>query len=91
MTDGIGVRLITLDEVSDRVPFSKVHIYRLIGRGEFPGQIEVGPQRVAWIESEVDDWIADRMRRRAGIGTGAVLRKELAAWAAKARHTCRDA
>ena len=65
MKQGKGVRLITLDEVRSRVPYSKVHLYRLMSSGDFPKQVKIGPARVAWVEQEIDDWIAERLRRRA--------------------------
>lgn len=88
MSEGEGVRLITLGEVRDRVPYSKVHIYRLMERGEFPQSVEVGPQRVAWVESEIDEWIAERLRRRDfGEETDTmVARRALAKEAAATQH-----
>ncbi len=56
-------KLITLEEVTDRIPFSSGHIYRLIRREEFPKQVKVGSQRVAWLECEVDAWIQERIKR----------------------------
>lgn len=64
MFQGKGARLVTLGEVLNRIPYSKVHVYRLMASGEFPKQVEVGPQRVAWVEQEVDDWIAERVNCR---------------------------
>jgi predicted DNA-binding transcriptional regulator AlpA len=31
-------------------------------RGDFPSRIQVSPQAVGWLESEVDHWIASRAR-----------------------------
>lgn len=59
-------RLLTMGEVRERVPFSKVHIYRLIDRGDFPRQIRLTERRVAWIESEIHAWISERLARRQG-------------------------
>jgi len=89
MSNTTSVRLITLDEVIDRVPYSKVHIYRLMEQGVFPRAVPVGTQRVAWVEKEIDDWIATRIRDRETniFGDDAVARKALAQRAAKARHT----
>ena len=65
MSKGQGVRLVTLDEVLDRIPYSKVHLYRLMEQGDFPKRVDVGPQRVAWVQGEIDAWIAEKLRRRA--------------------------
>ena len=54
-------RLISMKEVTGRVPFTKVHIYRLIGRGEFPDRVRIGKRRVCWRESDIDAWIASKV------------------------------
>jgi prophage regulatory protein len=37
---------------------------RLERQSKFPKRITVGPQRYAWIESELDKWIESRIRAR---------------------------
>ena len=46
------------------VNYSKVSLWRLEKRKLFPKRIAVGPMRYAWIESELDEWIAGRIRAR---------------------------
>ncbi|EJQ0105560.1 AlpA family phage regulatory protein, partial [Shigella flexneri] len=36
-------------------------IYRLISLGRFPKPVKIGPRSVAFIESEVDEWINQRI------------------------------
>ncbi len=55
-------RLLTIDEVVARIPFSRVHIYRLMKRGEFPQRVRVCERRVAWRESEIREYIESRPR-----------------------------
>ncbi|EOV4131561.1 helix-turn-helix transcriptional regulator [Yersinia enterocolitica] len=50
-------RLIRLPEVMNRTGYGKAWIYRLISEGRFPTQIKIGSRAVAFIESEIDDWI----------------------------------
>ena len=50
-------RLLTLIQVTERTTLSKQEIYRRIKRGDFPRQIRLGVARVAWVESEIEDWI----------------------------------
>ncbi len=57
-------KLLTMDQLRELVPFSKVHVYRLIQLGEFPRQVHLTERRVAWIESEVRTWIAERVEAR---------------------------
>lgn len=33
-------------------------------KGTFPKQVSLGAKSVAWLESEVDDWIMERIAER---------------------------
>lgn len=52
-----STRLIRLPEVLLRTGYGKAWIYRLISEDRFPTQIKIGSRAVAFIESEIDDWI----------------------------------
>ncbi len=58
------MRLIDKHELRKKVPYHEVHIGRLERAGKFPKRVKCGANRVAWIESEVDDWIAAKMAER---------------------------
>lgn len=60
----MGERLIGRDELLALVPFTIQHIYRLEKAGKFPRRVQVGEHRVAWVLSEIETYIADRMARR---------------------------
>jgi prophage regulatory protein len=62
-------RFLRLPDVQLRVPYSRSSIYLMISRGEFPRQISLGGRAVAWLESEIDDWIASRIGDRDGEGS----------------------
>ncbi|EFS1132608.1 AlpA family transcriptional regulator [Salmonella enterica] len=49
--------LIRLPEVLKRTGFGKAWIYRLISEGRFPTPVKIGVRAVAFVESEVDEWI----------------------------------
>ncbi|BET96067.1 helix-turn-helix transcriptional regulator [Xenorhabdus taiwanensis] len=53
--------LIRLSEVQRRTGYSKAWIYKLISDGAFPKQVKIGPRSVAFIEAEIDNWIAQRI------------------------------
>ncbi|WP_237388260.1 helix-turn-helix transcriptional regulator [Xenorhabdus sp. Sc-CR9] len=53
--------LIRLPEVQRRTGYSNAWSYKLIGDGEFPKQVKIGPRSTAFIESEIDNWIAQRI------------------------------
>lgn len=49
------------------VPFSNPHLLELEAAGRFPRRLylgEKGKGRVAWVESEVDAWLLDRIAER---------------------------
>ncbi|KQN47919.1 dipicolinate synthase [Serratia sp. Leaf51] len=52
-----STRLIRLPEVLLRTGYGKAWIYRLISEERFPTQNKIGSRAVAFIESEIDDWI----------------------------------
>lgn len=54
--------LLRRKEVERRTGLPRSTLYDLIGRGEFPAPIKLSSGRsVAWIESEVDRYIAERI------------------------------
>ena len=55
-------KLIRLPEVLRRTGFGRSHIYNLINQEEFPKQIQISSGSVAWLESELEAWMEDRIR-----------------------------
>ena len=55
-----GQRLMRLPEVLKLTGLSRSTLYRKIKAGQFPAPVSLGPRSVAWRESEVLDWIANR-------------------------------
>jgi len=47
------------------ITYSRFHKTRLENAGKFPKRLRFG-QRVFWLESEIDAWIADRIAERDG-------------------------
>ncbi len=58
------MRVIRKPELRKKVGLHPVHIARLEKKGLFPKRIKLGPQSVAWIESEIDAWLEQRMAER---------------------------
>ena len=50
-------RLLRLPSVLGRVPFSKSETYRRIKAGTFPAPVRLGLRSVAWLESDIDQYI----------------------------------
>ncbi|NRA82177.1 MAG: AlpA family transcriptional regulator [Pseudoalteromonas sp.] len=58
------MRLIKLKEVMQKTSLGHSSIYKFIAEGTFPKQVSLGAKSVAWVESEVDDWIIERIDSR---------------------------
>lgn len=56
--------LLKLLEVKKRTRLSKSHIYDLVRKGLFPSPLKLSERSSAWVESEVDAWIASRIAER---------------------------
>ena len=50
-------RIIRLSEVMNKTGFGKAWIYRLISQNRFPQPVKIGIRAIAFIESEIDEWI----------------------------------
>jgi len=46
------------------IPYTPQHIGRLEAAGKFPKRVQLGPNRVAWLLSEVDAWLNKRIAVR---------------------------
>jgi len=57
-------RLITRRDLRLIVPYTPQHILRLEKLGRFPRRVRVGANRVAWLQSEIEAWIAARVAER---------------------------
>lgn len=58
-------RLIRLPEVKSRVGLSRSSIYMRISDGTFPAPVRLGEKSVAWLETDIDTWIQDRLAGKA--------------------------
>lgn len=56
-------RMLRMSEVKARVGMSQTTIYARIKKGTFPKQVLMGTL-AAWLESEIDEWIAARVSAR---------------------------
>ena len=61
------MRIIRLKEVIDSTGLARSTIYKYIGEGTFPRPVPLGERRVAWVESEVHNWILARIEERDSI------------------------
>lgn len=54
-------RLIRRKAVQSKTGLGASSIYAEMAKGKFPKAVQISERRVAWIESEIDDWIAERI------------------------------
>jgi prophage regulatory protein len=60
------MRILSKRQVKELVLYSPQHIARLETAGQFPKRVQLGPNRVGWVESEVLEWLKERLARRKG-------------------------
>ncbi|MET0116439.1 MAG: AlpA family phage regulatory protein [Sedimenticola sp.] len=58
------MRLLSKRQLKEMVLYSPQHIARLEKAGKFPKRVQIGPNRVGWVESEVLDWLQSRLDGR---------------------------
>ena len=58
------MKFIKLRDVMELTSLSRATIYRFIAEGRFPKQVNLGGYSVAWVESEVMEWLEERIRER---------------------------
>lgn len=56
------MKVLRAEDVVDRTGLSRTSIWRMEKRGDFPARIQLSPNRVGWLESDVDEWIESRAR-----------------------------
>ena len=58
------MRILSKRQLKELVLYSPQHVARLEKAGAFPKRVNLGPNRVGWIEAEVLDWLQERIIRR---------------------------
>lgn len=57
----VPAQFLRLPAVIDRTGLSRSSIYRHEAEGAFPRRVKIGANASAWLASEVDRWIAERV------------------------------
>ncbi|HIF9273850.1 TPA: AlpA family transcriptional regulator [Photobacterium damselae] len=58
------MRFIRLKEVMYVTGLGRSSIYNYMAEGRFPKTVSLGGRAVAWVESEVEQWIKERLVER---------------------------
>nr|WP_263458434.1 AlpA family transcriptional regulator [Brenneria tiliae] len=57
-------QLLRLKQVEEKTGLKRSQIYLYMKSGDFPRSIKIGPASVAWLESEIDEWINLKLTNR---------------------------
>ena len=58
------MKLLRLPQVKELTQLSSAGIYRLMSQWKFPKQIKIAERSSRWIESEIMDFITEKMEER---------------------------
>jgi prophage regulatory protein len=67
-TDGKGPRRLLRypDLMATRgITYTRQHLYRLEASNKFPKRVQMGDRLIAWVESEIDEYLEKRIAERA--------------------------
>ena len=53
--------VLRLPAVKARTGLSRSTVYLRMADGSFPKSISLGPRTIGWIETEIDDWLTQRI------------------------------
>ena len=51
-------------EVTERTGLPRCSIYKEVRSGRFPQPVKIAPRASGWLESEVEQWLAERIATR---------------------------
>lgn len=62
----MGPRFLRLPDVIARTGLGRASIYARIAEKRFPTPVPLGGHAVGWVESEISEWCAERIREARG-------------------------
>ena len=58
------MKLIKLKAVMDCTGLARSTVYKFIAEDRFPKPVKLGTRMVAWVESEIQEWIQQKIEHR---------------------------
>jgi len=58
------MRFLRLKEVITQTGLSRSSIYKFMDEKTFPKSVALGGRAVAWLESEIEEWMFERLSQR---------------------------
>jgi prophage regulatory protein len=62
--ENIVMRILSKRQLKELVLYTPQHVARLEKAGLFPKRVQLGLNRVGWVEAEVLEWLEERLARR---------------------------
>ncbi len=69
------MKFLRLKEVMAITALSRSSIYKFMSEERFPQTISLGDRAVAWLESEVEEWMEEKLQHRELKGDGAIVKQ----------------
>jgi len=57
-------RFLRLNQVVEKIGISRSTVYLYLKQGRFPEPVHLSERLVAWVESEIDNWMKERIAAR---------------------------
>jgi prophage regulatory protein len=58
------MRILRLKDVIEKTGIARSTIYKYVDAGTFPEPIPLGGRSVGWVDSEIHNWIAEKIENR---------------------------
>ena len=67
LNQNIKYNVLRLPDVKSQTGLSRSTIYQRLTEGLFPKQINLGGRVVGWLESDIEEWIRQRLAESRGV------------------------
>lgn len=58
------MNMLRLKDVMTKTGLSRSSVYKYIAEGKFPKPVHLGERTVAWVESEIEEWLMAKLAER---------------------------
>jgi prophage regulatory protein len=58
------MRFIRKNPTAEKVGYHPAHVMRLVRQNKFPKPVRLGPNSIAFVEDEVEEWMRARLEER---------------------------
>ncbi|SDE12444.1 transcriptional regulator, AlpA family [Bradyrhizobium brasilense] len=60
------VKIISFNDLSEKygITFQRSHLYDLERESKFPKRVRLGMNRIGWVQSEIEAWLAEKLAAR---------------------------